>query len=205
VPRSRAARLSETESEPTVLSPQGPQPQAADPDSLNLDAAQLRVLRCGKKVPRGGACGQRRVPAASRGEIGRDRGGPWARNSNAEVYAAYRFRGFSRGGARWQWSWPLHSKVERTGVSVLTRSDVWAGELRSVRPLAGRAVLVLGTVKRDPELETGAPCHNSKNASGVGAPTRAAAGAPLPPSRTALHNSISPAGPSGLAIGGFRR
>jgi hypothetical protein len=37
--------------------------------------------------------------------------------------------------SRLKWSWSFHSKVERGGMSVLTRSDVWAGELRSVRPL----------------------------------------------------------------------
>jgi hypothetical protein len=72
--------------------------------------------------------------------------------------------------------WPLQSKVERARGFVLTRSDVWVGELRSVRPLA--QLFLPG--QRFGDAETGAAWQNSKNVSGVGAPTRAAAGAPLP-------------------------
>ncbi len=62
---------------------------------------------------------------------------------------------------------PVHTNVERSRWSTFTRSDVWADET-AVRPPTRQ--------------KKGAAWRNPKDVSGVGAPTCAAAGAPLPPS-----------------------
>jgi hypothetical protein len=98
----------------------------------------------------------------------------------------------SPGESRLKWSWSFQSNVERGGMSVLTRSDVWAGELRSVRPLVRRAWVSFRKGCESRTLENRSSLAQLEKVSGVGAPTRAAAGAPLPPSSTV----------SGLALDG---
>jgi hypothetical protein len=90
------------------------------------------------------------------------------------------------------WFGLFHSNVERGGMSVLTRSDVWAGELRSVRPLVRKAWSRFARAANRGPWKTGAAWHNSKRSRGSGRRPGPQRARPFPPSSTV----------SGLALDG---